>query len=80
MHDLLTALIKFGKSQKIYYLWRPNLKDENDNLFVELAIASGSQYLITNNVRDFKSGELKTSSFEFITPYDFWKVLRSKNG
>ncbi|WP_232227867.1 putative toxin-antitoxin system toxin component, PIN family [Leptospira wolbachii] len=37
----------------INYLLRPNLGDENDNLFVELAFASNSRYLITSNIKDF---------------------------
>jgi len=35
------------------YLGRPNLKDEKDNIFAELAFNSGSRYLITKNIKDF---------------------------
>jgi predicted nucleic acid-binding protein len=44
-------------------LFRPNLKDENDNMFVELAIVSQSKFLITNNIKDFVSGELIFDNF-----------------
>lgn len=54
------------------YLWRPNLKDEKDNIFAELAFNSGSKYLITKNIKDFTIGnEMKLDSFEIITPSDF---------
>ena len=58
------------------FLFRPNLKDENDNMFVELAIASQSEYLITSNTKDFISGELLFDSFQLITPGFFLKNWR----
>ncbi|TGM74265.1 putative toxin-antitoxin system toxin component, PIN family [Leptospira mtsangambouensis] len=61
----------------INYLLRPNLTDENDNLFVELAFASNSRYLITSNIKDFNlKSELKFDSFKVITPTDFAKFWR----
>ena len=51
-----------------------NLRDEKDNMFVELALASGSKYLITQNVRDYTiDNELILDSFNIATPYDFLK-------
>lgn len=73
----LNALLKTGKRQKIYYLWRPNLKDEKDNLFVELALASQSQFLITSNLRDFQQMELVLQGCQILTPAMFiqhWRV------
>ena len=61
---LLLALLRIGKRQSIYFLWRPNLSDEKDNLFVELAIASQSEYLITSNLKDFKNAELIAQSYQ----------------
>ncbi|TGM62903.1 putative toxin-antitoxin system toxin component, PIN family [Leptospira levettii] len=61
----------------INYLLRPNLGDENDNLFVELAFASNSRYLITSNIKDFNENkDLKFDSFKVITPTDFAKFWR----
>ncbi len=45
------ALIAY--KQEIYFILRPNLQDEKDNIFVELAFASNSEFLITSNVNDF---------------------------
>lgn len=61
----------------INYLLRPNLGDENDNLFVELAFASNSRYLITSNIKDFNENkDLKFDSFKVITPTEFAKFWR----
>ena len=62
----------------IRYLLRPNLQDENDNIFAELAFASGAQFLITRNVKDFKNNaELILDSFEVVNPHDFLVKWRS---
>ncbi|MEE9372914.1 MAG: hypothetical protein V3V00_07645, partial [Saprospiraceae bacterium] len=58
---------------------RPNLRDENDNLFAECAFASNSNYLITSNIRDFKGGELRGFEFEALTPKDFYQMWRKKH-
>lgn len=59
------------------YLWRPNLRDEADNHLLELAIAAGVSYIITNNVSDFAQSELKRLSYEVITPEQLLRLLRT---
>ncbi len=58
------------KWNEIFYLWRPNLDDENDDFLVELAVASNSKIIITDNTKDLKSGKLHFN-FEVLTPYKF---------
>jgi putative PIN family toxin of toxin-antitoxin system len=58
---------------RIYFGWRPNLRDEGDNHLVELAVAAGASLIITRNVRDFKNMELSFPSIRIITPEDFLK-------
>lgn len=79
VEDVLDLLALLAQKHAIYFLLRPNLIDESDNLFVECAFASQSEYLITSNVRDFKSGELKGFKFEIITPGDFYKLWRREH-
>lgn len=59
-----------------HFLWRPNLKDEADNHIVELAIAAGVSYIITNNESDFAQAELKNLGYEVITPEQLLRLLR----
>ena len=47
-----------GKRQSIHFLWRPRLRDPNDEFVLEVAIAAGCQSIITHNVRDFAGAEL----------------------
>ena len=77
---ILTFLAYIGKSYNTYYLFRPNLQDENDNIFIELAIASNSKYIITNNIKDFtRNNELRFDSIKIQTPSEFVKNWRKKN-
>lgn len=57
--ELFDALLSVSKWTDVYYLFRPNLKDESDNHLIELAVASNSQYIITHNKKDFLDCELK---------------------
>lgn len=67
-----------SKTYEIFFLLRPNLKDEKDNMLVELAVTSQSDYLITSNVRDFENAQLKFEQLKIITPSEFVKKWREK--
>ena len=49
--DNICALSKF---QKIYFLWRPYLKDPKDDHVLEVAVASKTNIIVTHNIKDFK--------------------------
>lgn len=70
-----------GIPTPIDFLWRPNLKDESDNMFVELAMASGSDHLITRNRRHYSIGnDLLFDSFTVVTPAEFLTEWRNQHG
>lgn len=60
----------------VYYLWRPNLKDEGDNHLLELAEAGGAKYIITGNVKDFHEGDLLFPEIKIVTPREFLNERR----
>jgi len=68
IRTLLNAFYSVCHWVPIYYLWRPNLKDEDDNFLVELAVASNSSMIVTNNVKDLLGAELSFSSLKILTP------------
>jgi uncharacterized protein len=53
---------------KIYYLWRPNLVDEDDNYLIELAIAGNAKILVTHNIKDFSRSQLKFPQLQIKQP------------
>ena len=75
--DLLDLLALLAHKHEIYFRLRPNLSDEGDNLFVECAFASNSEYLVTSNTRDFENGELKGFGFKAVTPKQFYQMWRN---
>ncbi|XCN72113.1 MAG: putative toxin-antitoxin system toxin component, PIN family [Candidatus Electrothrix aestuarii] len=52
--DNLCALSEF---QKIYFLWRPYLKDPKDDHVLEVAVASKARVIVTHNIKDFKGAD-----------------------
>ncbi len=73
-NNLFEAYLSTCKWNEIYYTWRPNLKDEDDNFVVELAVASGAEAIVTYNIKDFKNAEL-LFKYKIITPEDFIKDI-----
>ncbi len=74
---VLQFIAFIGKPYTTYYVFRPNLEDESDNIFIELSIAGNCDYLITNNVRDFTiKSELIFQDLKIITPAEFVKLWR----
>ena len=52
---VLDNLCYYSEFQKIYFLWRPYLKDPKDDHILELAVASQVNTIVTHNLRDFKN-------------------------
>ncbi len=73
--ELLDIFLSNAAWCSTYFTWRPNLRDEADNHIVELAVASGASHILTWNVRDFASMELR---FPLLikTPPEFLKELK----
>jgi len=76
IEKILDLLALLAKKHAVYFLLRPNLFDEKDNLICECAFVSQSHYLITSNIKDFFGGELKKFQFQVITPKDFCQLWR----
>jgi uncharacterized protein len=66
--ELLDIFLANCRWTRIYFGWRPNLRDEGDNHLVELAVAGGATHIVTLNLRDLKSMELRFPGLEIVTP------------
>jgi predicted nucleic acid-binding protein len=53
IEEVLDGLCSRSEHQKIYFLWRPQLSDPNDDHLLELAVASGA-IIVTHNTKDFE--------------------------
>ncbi len=66
--ELLDIFLATCSWTRIYYAWRPNLRDEADNHVVELAVAGNAKAIVTRNTRDFQHAELRFPSIKIISP------------
>lgn len=61
---------------KIFYLWRPILKDTKDDMVLEVAVASGCSHIVTFNTRDFAGAE--RFGVQILTPQAFLAEIGEK--
>ena len=73
IEGFVDSICSIAEHQNIYYLWRPFLNDAYDDHVLELALASGCNYIVTYNVKDFKTAE--SLGIKAVTPYDFIQIL-----
>jgi putative PIN family toxin of toxin-antitoxin system len=66
--ELLDIFVAACRWTRIYYGWRPNLRDEGDNHLVELAVAGGADTIVTHNIRHLKTMELRFPGLAIATP------------
>lgn len=71
--DILDYLCRVALRREIFFLWRPFLKDPKDDLVLELAVESESEFIITYNRRDFAGTE--KFGIKVLTPKEFLKRL-----
>ena len=67
--DILDYICQVAQRREIFFLWRPFLKDPNDDLVLELAVESESEFIITYNRRDFTGTE--AFGIKVLTPKGF---------
>lgn len=56
--------------QSIHFLWRPFLKDSNDDMVLEVAVNSNAEAIITFNPKDFK-GVKESFDIDIFTPKEY---------
>ena len=71
--DLLDGIFSRAGLHPLYYLWRPVAADPDDDLVLEAAIASHSDFIVTFNKRDFpESGQF---GIQCLNPREFLIIL-----
>ena len=71
--DVVDAFCALAKHKKIYFLWRPYLRDRNDEMVLELAVAARCDYIITYNQQDFSGAD--TFGIRVIDPRTFLQAI-----
>ena len=67
--DVIDYLCKVSEHRRIFYLWRPILRDPQDDMVLELAVEAEADAIVTHNVRDF--GAAVDFDVRILTPREF---------
>lgn len=67
-------LCSVARTQDIFFLWRPFLRDADDDMLVELAVAGQCHGVVTHNIRDFAGVE--RLGLRAFTPGEFLLAIR----
>ena len=54
---VLDYLCSVAQHHRIYFLWRPVLRDPRDDMVLELAVEAACDFIATHNIRDFAGAE-----------------------
>lgn len=73
INHLLDYICAASENTRIYYLWRPILRDPEDDMILELAVAAQSDFIVTYNQRDFK--ETKRFGIKIVTPRELLTLM-----
>ena len=74
IREIVNAFYSVCNWVSIYYLWRPNLKDEGDNFLIETAIAGNSNMIVTHNIKDLSGAELQFEHLKILKPEQLIEV------
>lgn len=73
IENFLDFLCSVANEPSIYFRWRPFLKDADDEMILDLAIAANADFIVTHNLRDFRN--VQKFNLKAITPFEFLQIL-----
>jgi putative PIN family toxin of toxin-antitoxin system len=62
-----------SEHQAIYFAWRPQLADPDDEFILELAVAAGASHIVTFNQTDFRGAE--GFGIKVVEPREFLRII-----
>ena len=74
IEEILDFHCRVARRHRIFYLWRPFLRDPDDEMVLELAVRAGCSRIVTYNKSDFRGVE--RFGIRTVEPGAFLKELR----
>lgn len=71
--NFLDYLLSVSTECRVYYLWRPHVRDPKDDLVLEVALAGSASHIVTLNGRDFTG--VTSLGISTVTPGEFLRML-----
>jgi putative PIN family toxin of toxin-antitoxin system len=69
IEDVIDFHCRVARKHRIFYLWRPRLKDPDDEMILEVAVRAGCDTIVTFNKKDFAGVE--EFGIQAVTPGEF---------
>jgi putative PIN family toxin of toxin-antitoxin system len=57
LSGFLGYFVALAERVKVFYLWRPGLRDPGDDMVLETAVAARADFLVTHNIKDFTGSD-----------------------
>jgi len=73
INNFLDYICSVANELPIYFRWRPFLKDADDEMVLDLAVAASADYIVTYNLRDFQ--DVGRFGIKAITSFEFLRIL-----
>jgi putative PIN family toxin of toxin-antitoxin system len=71
--DIFDYFCSVANLHRIYFLWRPYLRDPKDDLVLELAVEAECDFIVSYNKRDFAGVE--KVGLRVLTPREFLREI-----
>ena len=71
--DVIDYVCLVSKHRRVFYLWRPFLRDPKDDMVLELAVSAQCDFIVTFNIRDFSG--IEQFGLKAVTPQEFLRIL-----
>lgn len=78
IHTLLDAVVKASEPVQLAFLWRPALRDPDDDMVLETALNGRADRLVTFNLHDFAAAGSKFG-IEVCRPGEVLEILESRS-
>lgn len=72
--QFLDYLCLAGNWHEVYFLWRPILKDPEDDMILELAVRANCKYIVTYNKTDFQG--VDKFDIKLATAKEFLQIIQ----
>ena len=77
VNELLDTIASVAVPVRLAFLWRPTLRDPDDDTVLEAAVNGRAEAIVTFNLRDFR-GVLPQFGIEILSPGEAWKRLETR--